>query len=142
MSSNTNIDNMPDTIILDTEEALKKFEVFVKSIPSHYEITLENTIIELCHCLADAEDCREAVLLFLDELMDGWQEREYITDKSDEIAKEMHDVAGDIWAEMIRCKMFTHTGINWYEPFRLLGYNIVWTLVTDIETVQEDLESK
>ena len=129
---------LPKTVILGTKTAVSAFNDFCITLPKSFDHTTQGCVFGIFSYLAHQEDSRGHVLEYLcdleEELLTGQQDPKLI----EKFCEEMEELARAIWEEMVLFKIYTASGVCWYYPHSLIGFDLVLELTEDIDAVKED----
>lgn len=131
---------LPEMVILDTKEIVKQFDDFIKTLPESFNHTTEGCVFGVCHYLVNENESRGDVCDYLFDLREELKTGQHPANLIDQFCAKMHDLAQDIWRELVTNKVYTPSGINWYLPHSLVGSDLVLELTPDTEAVEEDLQ--
>jgi hypothetical protein len=133
---------LAQTIILDTREAISRFDKFRATLPPSFEITTEEAAFDAFNYLADEENARGEFLDFLYDLKEELRPKVNNDALLDKFCEEMHELARAIWEQLTNYKIYSPTGTCWYYPNRLLGFDLVLELSDDEDSIREDLDDQ
>jgi hypothetical protein len=130
---------LPKYLILDTKNAVMYFDSFLRTLPPSFDHTTEGCVLGIFGYLVDKENCQDDVYGYLDELYNELQTGQQDPILMDRFIIELEELARALWEQLVVYRIYTHSGINWYYPHSLIGFDLVLELSDDEETVREDL---
>ena len=134
------VKDLAKNIILNTKIPVRALAGFLNSLPQSYGLTAEGVVFGLFMYLADEENAHEYTLEYLSELREEMKTSTRDPVKIDQLIDTyMYEVARAMWEEMVTWKVYTQSGTCWYYPNRLINFDLVLELTSELESVADDL---
>lgn len=129
---------LPKTVILGTKKAVSVFNDFCITLPKSFEHTTEGCVFGIFSYLTQEEECRGDVLNYIYDLREELKTGQHNSELIEKFCTELEELGRAMWEEMVNFKIYTASGICWYYPHSLLGFDLVLELTEDTDAIKED----